>query len=134
MENSAEIKELTLSLYKAIENGEIASFLERLIPQQSEALLIGTDPDEWFSGYKAIIKGIKPKEEALTGSSMISDIHAYRQGDVGWFADNVQWVFPDGTEVLARITGVYEKEAGAWKLVQWHGSVGVANEDVGVDV
>lgn len=134
MEKSTEIRELTLSLYKAIENGEIVSFLGRLIPQQSEALLIGSDPDEWLAGYDAIIKGVKPLVEALTGVSFIGDIQAYRRGDVGWFADNAKWVLPDGTEVPVRITGVYEKEAGEWKLAQWHSSVAVSNEDVGVDV
>ena len=70
-------------------------------------------------------------EEALAGSTMISDPQTYSRGDVGWFADQGKFVLASGTEIPIRITGVYEKEAGKWKLVQWHGSVGIPNTDVG---
>ena len=36
---------------------------------------------------------------------------------------------PDGTEIPFRITGVYHQENGEWKVVQWHASIGISNEE-----
>jgi hypothetical protein len=68
-------------------------------------------------------------EEEVPNFTIIGDPQAYYHGDVGWFADQIKFVLADGSETPMRLTGVLEKEAGEWKVVQWHFSIGVANVD-----
>ncbi len=71
------------------------------------------------------------------GGFVLTDANpqAYSEGTVGWVADYPKLRLPDGTEIPFRITTVYPKENGAWKMVQWHGSIGVPNEEmVGQDL
>jgi hypothetical protein len=43
MEQSAELRDLTIRLYKAVETGDAAT-VERHLSRRPEALFIGTDP------------------------------------------------------------------------------------------
>ena len=36
---------------------------------------------------------------------------------------------PDGTDIPLRLTMVFHQENSDWKIVQWHISTGVSNED-----
>ena len=128
MKPSTELRELTLHLYEKMFD---ASFLENLISQQAGVLVIGTDPDEWWADYDTIISLMTAQTEAMSGSSISGDPQAYSQGDVGWVADQSKMVMADGTEINFRITLVFAKEAGDWKIVQWHVSIGIPNEDAG---
>ena len=130
METSTELRELTLGIYQSFGKGDL-SFIERLMTRQDGALAIGTSPDEWWAGYDAIVKGFRPQEAAFVGSSTTGDPQAYTNGDVGWVAVQGKVVMADGTEIPMRITLVFEKEAGEWKIVQWHASVGIPNVDAG---
>ena len=60
---------------------------------------------------------------------LAGNIQAHSEGSVGWFADQPTLKMADGSEAPARITGVFRREEGAWKLVQFHFSVGVQNEE-----
>jgi hypothetical protein len=71
MEPSAELRDLTLRLYRAVERGD-AAFLERHVSRQEGVLLIGTDPDEWWEGLELLLAG---------------QLQAYREGTVGWVID-----------------------------------------------
>jgi hypothetical protein len=44
-------------------------------------------------------------------------------------ADNAKFRQLDGAEIPHRSTFVFQQERGAWKIVQWHVSIGVANEE-----
>jgi hypothetical protein len=57
------------------------------------------------------------------------EIEAYQEGTVGWVADRPRFVFPDGTKIEMRATGVFLERVDGWKLVQWHASLGVDNEE-----
>ena len=130
METSTELRELKLSLYKLQEKGD-CSYIERLMTRQNGSLIIGSDTDEWWTGYENIVKEIRSQEEIFAGSSLTGDPQAYARGDVGWVADQLEIVLSDGTEFSARSTMVFEKEVGEWKIVQWHFSVGIPNVDAG---
>jgi hypothetical protein len=130
METSTELRELTLSLYKSQEKGD-SSYIERLMTRQNGSLIIGSDPDEWWTGYENIVKELRSQDGIFVGSSLTGDPQAYVRGDVGWVADHLEIVFSDGTEIFARSTMVFEKEAGEWKIVLWHFSVGIPNVDAG---
>jgi hypothetical protein len=57
------------------------------------------------------------------------EVKAYEEGTVGWAADQGHFLLPDGSEVPFRITAVFHREDGDWRLVQEHASVAVSNEE-----
>ena len=63
------------------------------------------------------------------------EVRAYREGPVAWASDKAAFKLADGSVVPIRITAVLTDEGGTWKLVQWHSSIGVVNEEaVGIEV
>lgn len=130
MESSTELRDLVLRFYQALAAGD-RSFLEQIISHQSGVLNIGTDPKEWWSGYDTFLKVAVAQFQEMGSSSRIvgADPQAYHEGSVGWVADRPSFEFPDGTQLPFRMTGVFHQEDGAWKLVQAHYSIGVANEE-----
>ena len=129
MEKSDEIKIIVSKMYDAIAKGGDPSFIENAFSKKDEALLIGTDPNEWFSGYSKITEMLNKQLEEMGSSKIIkSNPQAYSKGNMGWVAD--QAVFKIGEfEFPMRLTGVLEKEDEGWKIIQWHASIGVPNQE-----
>ncbi len=130
MEPSTELKDLTLRSYEAFSSGD-HSFFDRHLSHQDGVLAIGTDPNEWWAGYATIFKVFKAQMEEMGGFSLIAGApQAYSEGSVGWAADQPKFRLPDGTEIPVRLTSVFRKENNDWKIVQWHVSIGVSNEEI----
>lgn len=129
MERAPELKDLLLHFYAAAARGDVA-FMEQVLSQQGDVLLIGTDPNEWWATAATIRQSLTAQAQAGIRITA-GDPQAYREGAVGWVADRAKLHLPNGTEVPFRWTGVFHQEAGEWKLVQGHGSFGVPNEQVG---
>ena len=131
MEEGTELKKVMLGFYDALASGD-AGFLEDLISRQDGVLGIGTDPDEWWVGHEKL-RGIMKTQMAEMGGHITivgSDPIAHSEGTVGWVADRPRFRLDDGTESPIRLTATFHKEQDAWKIVQFHVSVGVPNEDV----
>lgn len=128
MEQSPELQDVMLRFYKALASGDV-SFLDRYISTSNEVRGIGTDPEEWWAGGR-LVEVWKEQIEAMGGSMPLTagDPEAYIEGSVGWVADRPTLRMPDG-EVPVRFTAVFHRENGDWKIVQSHGSLGVANEE-----
>jgi ketosteroid isomerase-like protein len=58
-----------------------------------------------------------------------AELQAFSEGEVGWAADRPRLTMPDGSEISFRLTAVLHREDGDWRVVQWHSSFGVANEE-----
>jgi hypothetical protein len=132
METSDELRRITENFYDLFVTGD-TSVADRYIENQDGLLVIGTDPREWWSEYESIMSALKAQAGELSqvGLKIRRDreVQAYQEGSVGWVADRPTFVFPDGTEVEMRMTGVFTDHVDGWKLVQWHASLGVANEE-----
>lgn len=117
-----------LRFYDALADGDV-SFLDRHISTAAEVRGIGTDPEEWWAGGR-LVAVWKQQIEAMGGSMPLApgDPEAYSEGSVGWVADRPMLKTPDG-DVQLRFTAVFRREDGEWKIVQSHGSLGVANEE-----
>jgi ketosteroid isomerase-like protein len=128
MERSDELRDVMLQFYSALSSGDL-SFIDRHFSTAEEVRGIGTDPSEWWSGHK-LMNVWKEQVAALGGSMPISagDLEAYAEGDIGWVADRPTLDVGDGNPVAIRLTAVFRKEDGDWKLVQSHGSIGLPNE------
>src|SRR5262245_40762228 len=128
MEPAPELVALLRRYYAASAHGD-THFLDQLIARQPGALVIGTDPDEWWRGGDQIIqtwtaawqqRGGLPVEE--------SQPEAFRAGEVGWVADQAVWRLPDQRVIPFRLTAVFQRDGQAWRMVQAHFSVGVPNK------
>ena len=129
MEKSTELRELIIRIYETLSSGD-ASFFGRHLSQEDGVIALGTDPNEWWEGYATILKVHEMIVEELSGTSLVADDpRAYCEGTVGWVSDQPKMVLPDGTEFGTRLTAVFHKEDSDWKIVQWHLSIGVPNEE-----
>lgn len=133
MERSTAIAETLQTIYTAVSTGDIATLQETLSDREG-LLFIGTDPDEWFDDQASIRTLLGNQAEA--GVTVRSNgMAAYEEGTVGWVADRGVFVLADGGEVPFRLTAVFHRERGDWKLVQEHASIAVTNEDaLGVEL
>jgi hypothetical protein len=130
MKPAPELIVLTLRLYEASARGDTA-FLEQLVSRQAGVIAIGTDPVEWWDDRDTIVQLWATQIEEMGGRLPIvgGDPQAYREGSVGWVVDRARFVVPGGTEAPFRLTLIFHYEAGNWRLVHLHVSVGVPNVD-----
>jgi ketosteroid isomerase-like protein len=130
MNQTVELENLVRRSYDAVSNGDV-TFFERYLSCKDGVLYIGTDPQEWVTGYGPINRIYQAQAQEM-GSITIEagDLQAYSSGDSGWVADRPTFRLPDGTAVLVRSTTVFAKEDGEWKVTHMHVSIGVPNQDV----
>jgi hypothetical protein len=129
MEQSKELKDFYLRICEAISNGN-DSFFENCFSKKDGTLAIGTDPKEWWNGYATITKMFKAQLEQMNGFQILANASsAYCDGPIGWVAGQPIIKLPDGEKIPSRLTAIFQKEQYNWKIVQWHFSIGIPNED-----
>jgi hypothetical protein len=128
MQPSPELRELMLRYYEASANSD-ADFLDQLIARVSEGLIIGTDDDEWWPDGESAA-AIWTSAWRRRGSSPIVNANpqGYAAGDFGWVVDHPAWQRPGGQARPFRLTAIFQRIDGAWKLVHAHFSFGVPND------
>jgi len=130
MEPSRELKELYHRCCEAQTQGDTA-FFERHFSKKDGVLAIGTDAEEWWTGYADIVRVFKAQLQEVQGFQILADSPlAYRDGSIGWVAGRPMLRLPDGREVPLRLTAVFQEEPDGWKIVQWHFSTGMSNQDL----
>lgn len=127
METNAALRAEMHAIYDAVSHGDRDTLLAKLSSHDG-LVFIGTDPDEWYEDHMAIAAMLGAQADAGIRVEA-GDVRAYSEGSVGWTADRGHFVLPDGARVPFRLTCVFRREDGAWKLVQEHASVAVANEE-----
>ncbi len=130
MQRDADLAGLLSQLYAMFESGD-PSTAANFISSEKDVLGIGTDPNEWWVG-EAVFRAINAQVPEMHGAGMRfqeGDVQALSEGSVGWIADQPRLKVPDGGEVPMRLTSVWHREAGTWKIVQFHISIGAANEE-----
>ena len=127
MKQSDELIAFTQAFYRAMETAD-KSFIRSLFSKE-EALVIGTDPQEWIAGFEKTTKTVEAQAVEMKGISIVdANPQAFYEGDFGWMADQFKLKFPDNNALPIRITTVFHKEAEEWRVVQMHWSIGVPNE------
>jgi hypothetical protein len=91
-------------------------------------------PNEWWTDLAGLRHALVGQREA--GVKFIpGDPVAYQQGEVGWAIDHRMRFRVGEQEGPFRMTVVYRQEDGIWKMVHFHSSIGVPNEDaIGVEL
>jgi SnoaL-like protein len=130
MEAAPELRDLVLRYYVASAQGD-STFLDALIDRDPGALVVGTDPSEWWVGGPAIAATWAGAWRARGGLPVAGgDPQAFREGSVGWVADQAAFTLPGGRAVPFRLTAVFHQAGGRWTLVQAHFSFGVPDAQV----
>jgi hypothetical protein len=130
MEESQEIKDLISKAGNANTQGDI-EFWQNIISKNKNVMLYGTAPSEGLKGYDKIISALKAELGAMQPSSFtIHDVQAFSEGSVGWFLVRATSVYPNGSELPARSTGIVHKEDGIWKLVMQNTTLEVPDEKI----
>ncbi len=99
-------------------------------------LMIGSDPSEWWSGPKDIAAVLRAQVQEMPSFSLdIEEVSAWNEGNVGWAAVRAQFVLDDRPPALTRTTLVLRQEGAYWRIVHWHFSIAITNEELlGVDL
>jgi hypothetical protein len=127
MQPSQELRDLTNRIAQAVGDGDVA-ILERHISLQADVAFLGTDPDEWWTDLAGLSRALAAQREA--GVMVIpGDPLAYEEGNVGWAVDRTVRFRIGDQETPFRFSVVYRREDGAWKMVHFHSSVAVSNEE-----
>ena len=127
MERSPSLEKELDRLYEAFSHGD-GDVVDELVTPRPGLVFVGTDPDEWFESI-AEVRGMLQAQSGAGITVEHGRPHAYEEGTVGWVADRGRFALPDGSAVPFRVTAVFHRENGAWKLVQQHASIATANED-----
>ena len=125
---SPGVADATRQVLSAFQNSDADAI--RAAFSDSALVAIGTDPAEYLRGATETADLFVVQAEAMTGMTVApGDIDAYERGDVGWSASQPTFRFPDGTNLPVRLTVVFERDGGDWRVVQWHASLAVANAE-----
>lgn len=124
MAPSAEIRDTMLELYRHMLAGE-SDDANALISTDPVTLFIGS-AGEWVND-QAVLRG----SYQVNSEGLVAGDHpvAYANGSVGWFADQPDWVFADGTRAQMRMSAVLQREPGGWRIVHSHLSIGVPDNE-----
>lgn len=129
MERDGDVRIVVRRFYEALGRGDGAT-IRALVSRSDDALVIGTDPDEWYTGHEAIVEILQTQMEEMGGGFLLvpGDSLVFREGNVAWAADCPVLQLPGG-EVPLRITAVLTLEGGDWRIIQWHASIGTRNDE-----
>jgi hypothetical protein len=97
-------------------------------------LAIGTDPDEWWEGFDNVsaVWRVQMQEFDDIGAVhfKVKKIVGWKEGTVGWVSSILQLTVGETVDFPMRFTVVLHEEGAYWRIVNWHLSVPVVNEDL----
>lgn len=131
MEQSEEMRGALSSLIETFGTPRMGLAFTDAIATEPGVLVVGTDPAEWWDNPDDLLRAFQQQSAELQGAAAtVSHSEGWIQGDIGWGAVKANIVFPDGPAAMLRITATLARRSGGWKVVQFHASVGAANEEV----
>jgi len=127
LKSSREIRDLVLGWYHDLSG---AGDPLEVFSSSEDGVFIGTGPSEYWVGGRAVRAALRLQDDAL-GSLEVTPgaIQAFEEGSVGWASDQCKFELADGRASSARMTCVFHREDGAWRMVQGHFSHEVSNLD-----
>jgi len=131
MQPSAEVRDTLLRFYEVFSSQDLQSVAQIIAQQAAEGVLAIGTAGEWLEGREQLLAALEAQMNEMEGFRMEAgeEPHCYEEGSMGWVADRPRVVLPDGT-ISTRLTGVVRQEAGEWRFMHIHLSVGVPDEEV----
>lgn len=129
MQESPELRQMMERFYAAMAASDTDWFTGALSPSPG-TVAIGSDPAEWWEGGAAVREACAAQLEAGMGGAVLEPtrLSAYEDGGIGWAADEPRLTLRGERIGSLRLTVVFDREDGGWRIVQLHTSIGVPNE------
>jgi ketosteroid isomerase-like protein len=124
MDESASAREAWVGFCERLSASDADSF-DDFVADDAK-LIIGTAPGEWVDDRPQMRFGFETEDFSMQPGHPT----AHEEGSMAWVADEPTILMQDGSSVPARLTAVMRKDAGTWKIVHAHFSVGVPDEEV----
>jgi ketosteroid isomerase-like protein len=131
MERSQELESAFASFLAALAGGDEAA-VAHLATTEDAAALIGSDDGEWRTGagtwavLPAFVRAFRAGGLRVTPGEPAG----YAEGPCGWVIDRPTFRTEAGARTRTRMTAIFRREDGAWRLVHLHNSVGVPDAQV----
>ena len=131
VEENPDNKAVVKRFLEALDAGDWQT-LSNLFARDEGLRYIGTDFREWWQGPEVATVIGPHLAEAPDYEIWIDadDVEGFSRGHVGWGAARGHLRFSDQESVDIRHTAVFVLEAGYWRIVQAHNSVGRPNQEV----
>jgi len=128
MQASSELRDVFQAWFRYLVAGD-ASWVERHVSSRAGVRLVGIGPAEWLEGPE-VAEYFRGGARAWGGVVRVSagEIEAYSEGSVGWGLACPILTLSNGRQLSPRWSAVFHREDGDWRLVQFHASLGIANE------
>lgn len=97
--------------------------LTELMSRGQGVHVIGTDDDEWIEGRDGWLS-VAAQPGNMVAIEPSPGLKAFEEGDIGWAVDRPRLHLASGEVIVVRITSVFRRERGDWRIVQLHASVG----------
>jgi ketosteroid isomerase-like protein len=131
MERSREVEAAFTRFVAALSGGDEAA-VAHLATAGDAAALIGSDAGEWYTGagtwavLPAFVRAFRAAGLRVTPGEPIG----YAEGPFGWVIDRPTFRTEAGARTQTRMTAIFRRKDGTWKLVHLHNSVGVPDAQV----
>lgn len=126
MEMSQAVRDAVLEFYRGISTNAVERF-DELVSAERATLVIGTAAGEWVTERERLRFGFEAEGLTIEPGPQPT---GYSEGSMGWLVDEPWYGFPDGGGMRTRLTAILHEEAGHWKIVHLHVSIGVPDEEV----
>ncbi len=129
MEPAPELALLMERMYRSFDTYDAETFIDG-ISHQPGTMVIGTAPDEWWKGPDAVAATIRVQFSEMPAAHFeTEETLAWKEGTVGWVVSRALMVIEGMPSIMTRSTLVLREEGAHWRIVHWHLSMPVANED-----
>jgi adenylate cyclase len=126
---SAEIESVMRRMASIYGTSDVEA-LSNLFSSDASLRVLGTSPDEWWSGQDEVLRVRHVQAEEMLGFVLdIEKVEAFEDGPFGWATMFFTLVTSEGRMPL-RSVAVFRLEAGAWRAVHYHNSVPVSNQQI----
>ena len=106
--------------------------MRRLFSDSADLIGVGSY-DGWARG-RAEVLGVQEYEsvefEAVGYEAELVSLDAFENGETGWSVGELRVTLADGNAYTKRFTFVFHLDAGVWRIVHYHVSVPVPNEEI----
>jgi class 3 adenylate cyclase len=130
MNRSDEIEAVFRRLLTSLLDGDREA-VGNLVSESASVRWITTAEDEWWSGHEEVVSlALARSRETRVVRYEYPRLEGFESGPVGWIAAETVGHRAGDEPFMARQTAVFQLEAGAWRVVQWHISTAAPNVEV----
>ncbi len=129
MERSPELEFLARKVFRELADGNGQNVAE-IFSDRTGTIAIGTAAEEWWDGAESVRAAFSVQAGELPSFTFdMQSVAGWREGPIGWAVARVEMTMAGVDPMTLRTTFVAREEGAYWRVVQWHVSMGVANED-----